>query len=109
MQKDYIENWDGNSVLSIYPNGIVGNQSFENSEKEINRLNDFLEGTNKKLQTLESRRDQILSSRNNDIDQDLIRINPSTLEQEINTSELQKKEKQKSAGENQSILIFQKS
>ena len=41
MQKDYIENWDGNSVLSIYPKGIVGNQSFENSEKEKFNATEF--------------------------------------------------------------------
>jgi DNA repair exonuclease SbcCD ATPase subunit len=87
------------NIVQLESDNVRHNDGIENSEKEINRLNDFLEGTNKKLQTLESRRDQILSSRNNDIDQDLIRINPSTLEQEINTSELQKKEKQKSAGE----------
>lgn len=28
IQKDYVDNWDGNSVLSIYPNGIVGSQKF---------------------------------------------------------------------------------
>lgn len=78
---------------SKYNDGIV------NSEKEIEKLNGSLNDLNKKLKNLEDRRDEILSSRNNDIDQDLIRINPIILEQEIKSLGQQRDEKEKSANE----------
>ena len=60
------------------------NESIINSENEIVRLGKSLEQFKKDLKKLEGRRDDALSSRNNDIDKELINTNPVLLEREIN-------------------------
>ena len=60
------------------------NESIINSENEIVRLGDSLEKFKKDLKKLEERRDDALSSRNNDVDRELINTNPILLEREIN-------------------------
>ena len=58
--------------------------SILNSENEIERLTEELKRLGGHLKTLEEKRDTLLSSRNNDIDQELIRTNPTQLQNEIN-------------------------
>ena len=60
------------------------NESIINSENEIVRLGESLEKFKKDLKKLEERRDDALSSRNNDVDRELINTNPVLLEREIN-------------------------
>ena len=60
------------------------NESIINSENEIVRLGKSLEQFKKDLKKLEGRRDDALSSRNNDVDKELINTNPVLLEREIN-------------------------
>ena len=58
--------------------------SITNSENENERLTGELTRLDKHLKDLESRRDIVLGSRNNDIDRELINTNPTLLEREIN-------------------------
>lgn len=57
--------------------------SILNSENEIERNKIELDRLTKELKRLEELRDDKLSSRNNDIDQELIRTNPTFLQREI--------------------------
>jgi DNA repair exonuclease SbcCD ATPase subunit len=54
-----------------------------NSENEIERFNLELKRLGGQLKELEKRKDDILSSRNNDVDQELIKTNPTLLQREI--------------------------
>jgi len=71
-------------------------QSITESIEELKKLNKNLLEFKKTLQELELRRDSILGSRNNDIDADLMRTNPDTLQKEIDeiSASIKKIEKQ---------------
>jgi DNA repair exonuclease SbcCD ATPase subunit len=71
--------------------------SVTNSENEIERFNLELKRLDKHLKDLETRKDNVLSSRNNDIDQDLIKTNPVLLQREIDDLISQKKVSKKNA------------
>jgi DNA repair exonuclease SbcCD ATPase subunit len=71
--------------------------SILNSENENERLNVELLRLEKHLKELEVRRDEVLSSRNNDIDKELINTNPTLLEREINDIKTIKNASQKNA------------
>jgi DNA repair exonuclease SbcCD ATPase subunit len=71
--------------------------SITNSENENERLNGELVRLDKHLKELEGRRDTVLSSRNNDIDRELINTNPTLLEGEINDLKTIKNAAQKNA------------
>jgi hypothetical protein len=58
--------------------------NIETAETDNKALRVSLSEFEVKLKKLEEDRDRLLSSRNNDIDQDLIRTNPTTLAKEIN-------------------------
>ena len=58
-------------------------ESITNSEDEIVRLTQVLSDTERALTKLEEKRDNALSSKNNDVDQELIRTNPTLLKGEI--------------------------
>jgi DNA repair exonuclease SbcCD ATPase subunit len=57
--------------------------SITNSENEIERLKIDVERLDKNLKKLEERRDEILISRNSDVNQELIKTNPTLLQREI--------------------------
>ena len=59
-------------------------ESIIDSESEIERLTVELSKFEKDLKKLEKKRDDTLSSKNNDVDKDLINTNPILLEREIN-------------------------
>ena len=65
-------------------------ESIENSESEIVRLTNELGEFEKTLKRLEGERDGALTSRNNDVDRDLINTNPTLLLREIKDLESQK-------------------
>lgn len=58
--------------------------SITNSENEIERLERELKKYQKELSQLETKRDDLLSAKNNDVDMDLIKTNPTLLKREIN-------------------------
>jgi DNA repair exonuclease SbcCD ATPase subunit len=72
------------NVTQLDIDNTAHQDSVTNSENENERLNGELTRLDKHLKELESRRDTILGSRNNDIDRDLINTNPTLLEREIN-------------------------
>lgn len=71
--------------------------SITNSENEIERFNLELKRLDKHLKDLETRKDNVLSSRNNDIDQELIKTNPTLLQREIDDLVSQKNVSKKNA------------
>jgi DNA repair exonuclease SbcCD ATPase subunit len=72
-------------------------ESIENSESEIIRLTTELGEFEKTLKGLEEERDGALTSRNNDVDRDLINTNPILLEREIKDLINQKNDSQSNA------------
>jgi DNA repair exonuclease SbcCD ATPase subunit len=86
-----------NNVRDLEDSNVTLKESITNSENEIERLEIFLDETQKTLKKLESKRDDALSSKNNDIDQELIRTNPTLLKGEIDALTLKKKESEKNA------------
>lgn len=88
--KEIYSDWSKKLVSNTYnitqleTDNINFNESIVNSESEIVRLSDSLEQFKKDLKKLEEKRDNALSSRNNDVDKELINTNPVLLEREIN-------------------------
>lgn len=88
--KEIYSDWSKKLVSNTYnitqleTDNINFNESIVNSESEIVRLGDSLDQFKKDLKKLEEKRDNALSSRNNDVDKELININPVLLEREIN-------------------------
>lgn len=72
-----------NNIVQLESNNDEHQESISNSESEIGRLEMALDGFEKDLKRLEERRDEVLGSRNNDIDKDLINTNPVLLEREV--------------------------
>lgn len=72
-----------NNIVQLESNNNEHQESISNSESEISRLETALDGFEKDLKRLEERRDEVLGSRNNDIDKDLINTNPVLLEREV--------------------------
>lgn len=74
----------------------IDNQNYadliEGSENEIELKNKLIAENTKNLLDLEKRRDHILSIRNNDIDEELVKMNPTSIHREI--SELESKKRQ---------------
>lgn len=88
--KEIYSDWSKKLVSNTYnitqleTDNINFNESIVNSELEIVRLGDSLDQFKKDLKKLEEKRDNALSSRNNDVDKELINTNPVLLEREIN-------------------------
>lgn len=85
------------NVKDLEDSNIQLNESIVNSENEIRRLETFLDETQKSLKELETRRDNALSSKNNDIDQELIRTNPTLLKGEIDALIVKRNDSKKNA------------
>ena len=66
------------------------NQSIIDSEDEIKRNEGLLADYDKTLKNLEDKRDTLLSSKNNDVDRELINTNPTLLKGEIDELNRQK-------------------
>jgi DNA repair exonuclease SbcCD ATPase subunit len=72
------------NVVQLETDNRTYSESIVNSEEQIKTLTSSLTNFEKELKRLEGRRDEILSSRNNDIDRELINTNPTLLQREIN-------------------------
>lgn len=99
--KDIYNEWSKKLVSNTY--NVVqlqnDNQTYETNIKEsgiiINKLTNDLLQYEKTLEELSNKRDKLMQSRNNDIDQELIRTNPALLRKEIdNLIEKQNQSKQ---------------
>ena len=72
-----------NNIIDLESENEAHNEGIDNSKKEVIRLEGDLEKFENRLSELGTMRDNMLGSRNNDIDQDLIRTNPVLLQGEI--------------------------
>jgi DNA repair exonuclease SbcCD ATPase subunit len=103
IAKEMYNEWSRKLVSNTYniTQLEIDNETFKdsitNSENEIERLNIELGKFESDLKKLEKRRDDTLSSRNNDVDKELINTNPTLLQREINDLESLKKSSQKNA------------
>jgi len=78
-------------------------ESITNSEEQLIVLADELDVLTKTLKGLEDKKDELLSSRNNNIDRDLINTNPVQLQNDI--EDLKKKQKLSQAGVDNTIVV----
>lgn len=89
IAKNIYNDWSKKLVSNVYNitqldiDNTTYQDSITNSENEIERLTVELGRLEKKLKTLETRKDELLSSKNNDVDQELIKTNPTLLQREI--------------------------
>ncbi len=101
--KEMYNDWSKKLVSNTYnvkdleDTNVTLQESISNSENEILRLTSFLEETEKSLKKLEEKRDEKLSSKNNDVDQELIRTNPTLLKGEIDALVLKRNQSQAGA------------
>jgi len=101
--KEMYSDWSKKLVSNTYnvkdleDTNVTLQESISNSENEILRLTSFLEETEKSLKKLEEKRDEKLSSKNNDVDQELIRTNPTLLKGEIDALVLKRNQSQAGA------------
>lgn len=90
ISKGIFNDWSKKLVSNTYNikqleiDNTTHDDSAVNSLNEVERLNIELKRLDKHLKDLETKRDESLSSRNNDIDPELIKINPTLLQREIN-------------------------
>ena len=84
------------NITQLETDNQTYNDSMANSEEHLTILADELDIHTKTLKGLEDKRDGLLSSRNNDIDRDLINTNPTQLQNEI--AELKRQQKLSQAG-----------
>jgi DNA repair exonuclease SbcCD ATPase subunit len=87
--KEIYNDWSKKLISNTYnitqleiDNGTY-NDSITNSEEQLITLDNQLDEYSKTLKRLEGERDGALSSRNNDVDRELINTNPTLLEKEI--------------------------
>lgn len=96
IAKNIYNDWSKKLVSNVYNitqleiDNTNYQDSITNSENEIERLGLELTRLEKKLKGLETRKDELLSSKNNDVDQDLIKTNPTLLQREIDDLVLQR-------------------
>lgn len=85
------------NITQLEINNSNYQDSIINSENENERLGGEALRLEKHLKDLEVRKDEVLSSRNNDIDRELINTNPTLLEREVNDLKTIKNAAQKNA------------
>ena len=103
IAKEMYNEWSRKLVSNTYniTQLEIDNETFTdsitNSENEIERLNIELGKFESELKKLEEKRDGTLSSRNNDVDRELINTNPTLLQREINDLKTQRDASQSNA------------
>ncbi len=103
IAKEMYNEWSRKLVSNTYniTQLEIDNETFTdsitNSENEIERLNIELGKFESELKKLEEKRDSTLSSRNNDVDRELINTNPTLLQREINDLKTQRDASQSNA------------
>ena len=88
-----------NNIVDLEDKNKKNREDIEFSNSEISKLENDFKSTNQKLKRLEDQKDDVLKKRNNDVDQDLIKINPDTLIKEISDLKLKKDTTRKLADE----------
>lgn len=85
------------NIVELQSDIEAANESIVNSNNEIKRNEGLLVEYDERVKDLESRRDYILGLRSNDIDQELIRTNPTSLQRDIDELKAQKETSRKNA------------
>jgi DNA repair exonuclease SbcCD ATPase subunit len=88
-----------NNVIDLEDKNKKHLEDIEFANSEIIRLENELTKTNTKVKELEDKREIYLKKRNNDVDQELIKINPDVLKKEIDEVKKKKEELDKSASD----------
>lgn len=88
-----------NNIVDLEDKNKKNREDIDLSNSEIIKLEKDLKNTNKKLKKLDDQKEEVLKKRNNDVDQELIKINPDTLIKEISELKLKKQNTQKLADE----------
>jgi DNA repair exonuclease SbcCD ATPase subunit len=88
-----------NNIVDLEDKNKKNREEIDSSNSEIDKLEKDLKNTNKKLKKLDDQKEEVLKRRNNDVDQELIKINPDTLVKEISELKLKKQNTQKLADE----------
>ena len=88
-----------NNVIDLEDKNKKHLEDIEFANSEIIRLENELTKTNTKVKELEDKREMYLKKRNNDVDQELIKINPDVLKKEIDEVKKKKEELDKSASD----------
>jgi DNA repair exonuclease SbcCD ATPase subunit len=94
------------NIVDLEEENSEHKENIENAKDEVFRLEGELVKFTKHLAALEDKRDNMLSSRNNDIDQDLIKTNPTLLQNEIDDL---KKSQTSSRTQHDSITVVEPS
>jgi DNA repair exonuclease SbcCD ATPase subunit len=95
-----------NNIVELQNDNELFKENIETSKSEIIRLESALETFKSSLKSLEETRDTLLSSRNNDIDQDLIRTNPVSVQREIDDLKLKQSS---SKTQSESVIVVEPS
>lgn len=88
-----------NNIVDLEDKNKKHLEDIEFAKSEIIRLENDLNNTNVKVKELEDKRENLLKKRNNDIDQELIKVNPDSLKKEIGELKKKKEDLDKSASE----------
>ena len=91
------------NVTQLEIDNQTHNESITNSEEQLIILAGELDVHTKALKSLEDKKDELLSSRNNNIDRDLINTNPTQLQNDID--DLKKKQKLSQAGVDNTFVV----
>lgn len=89
IAKEIYNDWSKNlvsnthNVTQLEIDNVKFEDSIINSQNEIERIERDLTNFENELKKLEIKKDNLLSSKNNDVDQDLIKTNPTLLKKEI--------------------------
>ena len=94
------------NIVDLEEENSEHKENIENAKDEVFRLEGELVKFTNHLAALEDKRDNMLSSRNNDIDQDLIKTNPALLQNEIDDL---KKSQATSRSQHDSITVVEPS
>jgi DNA repair exonuclease SbcCD ATPase subunit len=103
IAKEMFNDWSKKLVSNTYnkvsleSDNETYKESITNSENEIERLTKELGKFEKDLENLEKKRDEVFLKRNNDVDKDLLNINPTLLQREVNELTTQRNQSQTNA------------
>lgn len=98
IAREIYNNWSKTLISNTFnkTNLEIDNQKLSDQilslENDIERLTKLIEENTKTLKDNEERRDHILGLRNNDIDEDLVKVNPIALQRDLDDLILKKKQ-----------------
>ena len=103
IAKEIYNDWSKKLISNNHDKTQLGNdindykESIEESKEKIVSLGEDLKSFEAKLEGLHEQRDNLLQSKNNDVDKELINTNPTLLQREINDLKSQRDTSQRNA------------